>query len=90
MQRAFDERLAEALATKMVLSPEKGVPTVEMKTNDSPGTFNDESRLTDRSNSQIPRMGTRKNNVAFGKNVPNYIRNQSEVSYENENSLNRM
>ena len=88
MQREFDQRLAEALASKMMLSPSRSVPvpTVDMN---SPGT-NDESRNTDRggSTSLIPRMGTRKNNVSFGKNVPNYIRNQSEMSYENENTLN--
>ena len=89
MQREFDQRLAEALASKMVLSPLKGAPTLEMR--ESPNkTANEESLMTDRSNSQIPRMGTRKHNIAFGKNVPNYIRNQSEMSYENENSMNRM
>ena len=32
-------------------------------------------------------MGTRKNPIHFGR-VPNTIRNQSEMSYENENSNN--
>ena len=71
MQREFDQRLADALGSKLMLSPPKGVPTVEMK-DVSPNT-NDESRQSERSN--IPRMGTRKHNVAFGKNVPNFIRN---------------
>jgi len=34
-------------------------------------------------------MGTRKNPKDFGKKLPNTIRNQSEMSYENENSMNR-
>ena len=33
-------------------------------------------------------MGTRKNPVDFGRMQPNRIRNQSEMSYENENSMN--
>ena len=32
-------------------------------------------------------MGTRKNPIHFGR-VPNTIRNQSEMSYENENTNN--
>ena len=32
-------------------------------------------------------MGTRKNPIHFGR-VPNTIKNQSEMSYENENSNN--
>ena len=75
--------MADALATQMVLSPSRSVPTVDMN---SPGT-NDESRTPEKG-SLIPRMGTRKHNIAFGKQVPNFIRNQSEMSYENENTLN--
>ena len=33
-------------------------------------------------------MGTRKNPAEFGRVHPNRIRNQSEMSYENENSMN--
>ena len=77
--------MADALANKMLLSPNKSVPTLEMQSPDK----NDDTRLADRGNSLIPRMGTRKNNIQFGKNVPNYIRNQSEMSHENENSINR-
>ena len=51
--------MADALANKMVLSPNKSVPTVDMQSPDK----NDDSRLTDRGNSLIPRMGTRKNNI---------------------------
>ena len=54
--------MADALATQMVLSPSRSVPTVEMN---SPGT-NDESRTSEKG-SLIPRMGTRKHNIAFGK-----------------------
>ena len=86
MQAAFDQRLAEALADKMVLSPNKHMTNVEMKQG-SPDK-NEESRASDRTHSG--RMGTRKQPVAFGKvNQPNYIRNMSEMSYENENTLNR-
>ncbi len=86
MQQAFDQRLADALANQLMMSPAKGAPTVEMQ-QESPAT-NDDSRMTDRSNGA--RMGTRKHPLAFGKtHQANYIRNQSEVSYENENSLNR-
>ena len=85
MQAAFDQRLAEALAEKMMLSPNKHMTNVEMKQ----GTpdKNDESRIGRGLNG---RMGTRKHPVAFGKvDQPNYIRNMSEMSYEDENTLNR-
>ena len=38
-------------------------------------------------NDKARTMGTRKNPIHFGR-VPNTIRNQSEMSYENENTNN--
>jgi hypothetical protein len=88
MEQEIERRLAEALQNKLQMSPSKSVNNVEMA-QESPE--NDNSRLTDRTN--VVRMGTRKHPIAFGKvNLayqPNVIRNQSEMSYDNENSHGR-
>ncbi len=69
----------------MILSPQKQMTNVEMKSG-SPDK-NEASRI---GQGLSGRMGTRKHPIAFGKvDQPNSIRNMSEMSYENENTLNR-
>ena len=69
----------------MMISPSKSLHNVEM-VQSSPD--NDGSRLIDPTN--VMRMGTRKNPIAFGKTnqayQPNVIKNLSEMSHDQESS----
>ena len=82
MEEEFQRRLSLALAGQH--SQATSVTNVEMieATLDGSSDFKKKPTL-------IPAMGTRRNPKDFGRNLPNTIRNQSEMSYENENSMNK-
>ena len=83
MEEDFQQRLVLALAGQA--SHAASVTNIDMVET----TLDGSSDFKQKGNTIIVRMGTRKNPKDFGKNLPNKIRNQSEMSYENENSMNK-
>ena len=83
MEEEFQQRLVLALAGQA--SHAASVTNVDMVET----TLDGSSDFKQKGNTIIDRMGTRKNPKDFGKNLPNRIRNESEMSYQNENSINR-
>ena len=77
MEEELQRRLSLALASQP--SQASQLTNVEMIDTASENTREKTTKIG---------MGTRKNPVDFGRMQPNRIRNQSEMSYENENSMN--
>ncbi len=78
MEFEFSKRLAVHFTGR-----DDAVPTIDMKENIAERQI-DTTQITEK-DSSTGRMGTRKHPVGFGK-VTSVIKDQSEMSYENDNS----